>query len=149
MTFPSDAILSMKLPDSTVVFITEMWAIIKTLEDIKNSVATKYIVFTDSLQTLLYMKLEHPLTGMVIWKCVVLTFDKRTLVYVGYTSMMASGIMRRQTVAKFALEHVHTYACTHAHTHTHTHTHMCHSKTNKATIKEVTKNIMFVKGFIL
>ena len=48
-------------------------AIIKALEEIKYSVASKYIVFTDSLsclQALQSMKLEHPLTGMVIRKCV-------------------------------------------------------------------------------
>ena len=38
----------------------------------KDSVASKYITFTDSLsglQSLQYLELEHPLIGMVIRKC--------------------------------------------------------------------------------
>ena len=61
--FPSNTIISMRLPDSVSIFTTEIWGIIKALEEIKNSVASKYIVFTDTLsclQALQYMKLEHP-----------------------------------------------------------------------------------------
>ena len=53
--FPSNTVISMRLPDSASVFTAEMWTIIKTY---------KYIVFTDSLsclQALQYIKLEHPL----------------------------------------------------------------------------------------
>ena len=65
--------MSMRLPDSASIFTAEIWAIIEALEEIKYSVASKYIVFTDSLsclQALQSMKLKHPLIGMVILKCV-------------------------------------------------------------------------------
>ena len=71
--FPSNTVISMRLPDLASIFTAEIWAIIKSLEEIKYSVAFKYIVFTDSLwclQALQSMKLEHPLVGMVIRKCV-------------------------------------------------------------------------------
>ena len=72
--FPSNTVISMRLPDSASVFTAEVWAIIKALEQIKNSTASKYIVFTHSLsclQALHHMKLEHPLIGM-IRKCIFL-----------------------------------------------------------------------------
>ena len=47
--FPSNTVISMILPDSASVFTAEVWAIIKALEQIKDSNASKYIVFTDSL----------------------------------------------------------------------------------------------------
>ena len=47
--FPSNTLISMRLPDSASVFTAEVWAIIKALEQIKDSNASKYIVFTDSL----------------------------------------------------------------------------------------------------
>ena len=50
--FPSDNIISMRLPDSASVFTAEVWAIIKALEQMKDSIASKYIVFTDSLSCL-------------------------------------------------------------------------------------------------
>ena len=60
--FASNTIICMRLPDSAFVFTAEIWAIIKTLEEIKNSVVSKYICFTDSLSCLqASMKLEHPL----------------------------------------------------------------------------------------
>ena len=55
------AVISMRLPDSASIFIAEVWAIINVLEQIKDSVASKYIIFTDSLsrlQALVYMKLD-------------------------------------------------------------------------------------------
>ena len=78
--FPSDNIISMRLPDSASVFTAEVWAIIKALEQIKDSIASKYIVFTDSLsclQALHHMKLEHSLIGMVIQKCLSNFCQKR------------------------------------------------------------------------
>ena len=44
--FPSDTVISMIFPDSASVFNAEVWAIVKTLEQIKYSIASKYIVFT-------------------------------------------------------------------------------------------------------
>ena len=58
----------------------EVWAIIRALEQIKDSIATKYIVFTDSrsyLQPLNHMKLEHPLIGMVIPICGLFKFCQK------------------------------------------------------------------------
>ena len=42
---PSNTVLSMRLPDSASIFTAEIWAIIKALEEIKYSVASKYTVF--------------------------------------------------------------------------------------------------------
>ena len=71
--FPSNTVISMRLPDSEPIFTAEIWAIIKALEEIKYSVASKYFVFTDllsCLQALKSIKLKYPLVGMVILKCV-------------------------------------------------------------------------------
>ena len=54
-------VISMRLPDSASIFTDEVWAIIEALEQIKDSVVSKYIIFTDSLsclQALQYMKLD-------------------------------------------------------------------------------------------
>ena len=78
--FPSNTVISMRLPDSASVFTAEVWAIIKSLEQIKDSIASKYIAFTDSrscIQALHHMKLEHPLIGMVIRKCVFFNIAKK------------------------------------------------------------------------
>ena len=47
--FKSDTIISMSVPDSASIFTADVWAIIKALEQIKDSVASKYIIFTISL----------------------------------------------------------------------------------------------------
>ena len=86
--FPSNTVISMRLPDSASVFTAEVWAIIKALEQIKDSNASKYIVFTDSLsclQALHHMKLEHPLI-----------LPKKTLFFVGYPAILALRAMKRQ-----------------------------------------------------
>ena len=78
--FPSNTVIFVRFPDSASVFTAEVWAIIKALEQIKDSIASNYIVFTDSLsclQALHYMKLEHPLIGMVIRKCLFKYCEKR------------------------------------------------------------------------
>ena len=43
--FPSNTIIFIRLSDSASVFTAEVWAIIKALEQIKDSNASKYIVF--------------------------------------------------------------------------------------------------------
>ena len=50
--FPSDTVISMRLPDSASIFTAQVWAFIKALEQIKDSVASKCIIFTDSLACL-------------------------------------------------------------------------------------------------
>ena len=50
--FPSNTVISMWLPNSAIIFTAEVWAIIKALEQIKDSIASKYVIFTDSLSCL-------------------------------------------------------------------------------------------------
>ena len=61
---PSDTVTPMRLPDSASIFTSDVCVINKALEEIKDSVASKYIIITDSLsclQSLHYLKLEHSL----------------------------------------------------------------------------------------
>ena len=44
--FPSNTVISMRLPDSAFIFTAEIWTIIKALKEVTNSVSFKYIVFT-------------------------------------------------------------------------------------------------------
>ena len=86
--FPSDTVISMRLLDSAAIFTAEIVAIINGQESIKTSAAFKYIIFIDSVSCLqAYMKLEYPLIGMMIRRC----------------TMLALGIMKRQTAAKSTL----------------------------------------------
>ena len=74
-----------------------LWAIIKALEEIKYSVASIYIGFTDSLsclQALQSMKLEYPLIGMVIQKCVFLNFATKYFFLGGYPAILALEVMK-------------------------------------------------------
>ena len=92
LVFPSKPVISMRLSDSASNFTAEIWAIIKALEQIKYSVASKYIVFTDSLlclQALQSMKLEHPLIG---------DLPKKTLFFVGYPAILTLGVMKGKTL---------------------------------------------------
>ena len=60
--YSPNTIISMRMPDSASIFTAEICAIIKALKEIKNSIASIYVVFIDSLsclQTLQYMKLDH------------------------------------------------------------------------------------------
>ena len=91
--FPLKTIISMRLTDSASVFTAEVWAIIKALEQIKDSIASKYIVFTDSLlclQALHNMKLEHPLSFLIL--------PKRSLFFVGYPAILALRAMKRHSM---------------------------------------------------
>ena len=98
----------MRLPDSASVFTAEVWTIIKALEQIKNSNASKYIVFTDSLsclQALHHMKLEHPLIGMVIRKCLFLNIAKKDIVFCWIPSHTGiKGNEKADSAAKSALD---------------------------------------------
>ena len=76
LVFPSNYI-SMKLPDSPSVFNAKVWLIIKVMDEIEKLDASKLIIFTYSLsclQALHTMKLDHPLIGLVVRKCVFLSF---------------------------------------------------------------------------
>ena len=82
--FPSNTVTSMRLPDSASVFTVKTWAIIKALEEIKKASSSKNTVFIVSLpylQALQYIKLEHPLIGMVIHKCVLLNFANKDIIF--------------------------------------------------------------------
>ena len=99
--FPSNTIMSMRLADSASICITEIWAIIKDLEELKNSVASKYFVFADTLsclQALQSMKLEDPLIGIVIKKCVFLNFDNKDFIFLGYLAILVLEVMKTQTL---------------------------------------------------
>ena len=106
--FPSNTVISMRLPDSASVFTGEVWAVIKALEQIKDSNASKYIVFTDSLsclRALHHMKLEHPLIGMVIRKCVFLNIAKKDIVFCWVPSHTGiKGNEKADSAAKSALD---------------------------------------------
>ena len=106
--FPSNTVISMRLSESASVFTAEVWAIIKALEQIKDSVASKYIVFTDSLsclQALHHMKLEHPLIGKVIRKCVVLNIAKKDIDFCwGPSHTGIKGNEKADFIAKSALD---------------------------------------------
>ena len=65
----------------------------------KNASASKFIILTDSrscLQALLYMKLEHPLIGMVIQKCVFLNIANKDIIFCWVPSHLESGVTKRQ-----------------------------------------------------
>ena len=106
--FPLNTVISMRLPDSASVFTAEVWAIINALEQIKDSNASKYIAFTDSLsclQALHHMKLEHPLIGMVIRKCVFLNIAKKDIVFCWVPSHTGiKGNEKADSAAKSALD---------------------------------------------
>ena len=95
-------------PDSASIFTAEIWAIIKALEVIKNASASKFIIFTDSLsclQALLYMKLEHPLIGMAIRKCVFLNIANKNIILCWVPSHVGiRGHEKADSVAKSALD---------------------------------------------
>ena len=107
----SDTELSMILPDSASIFTAEIWAIITALEEFKNASASKFIIFTDSLscfQALLYTKLEHPLIGMAIRKCVFLNIAKKDIVFCWVPSHTGlKGNEKADSTAKSALDLPH------------------------------------------
>jgi len=101
----------MRLPDSASVFTAEVWAIIKALDELKDSSASKFIIYTDSLsclQALQHMKLEHPLIGMVIRKCVFLSIAKKDVVFCCVPSHVGiKGNEKADSAAKSALNLPH------------------------------------------
>ena len=109
--FPSDTELSMRLPDSSSIFTAEIWAIITALEEIKNASESKFILFTDSLsclQALLYMKLEHPLIGMAIRKCVFLNIANKDIIFCWVPSHVGiKGNEKADSAVKSALDLPH------------------------------------------
>ena len=101
LVFPSDTVISTWLPDSASVFIADVSAITKALEQTKDSVASKYISFTDlllCLHALQHMKLKHPLIEMVIRKCIVLNLASKDIYFFGYRTILVLGAMKRQTL---------------------------------------------------
>ena len=87
-------------------------AIVTALEEIKCSVASKYIVFTDSLsclQTLQSIKLEHPLIGMAIRKCFCFFFAQKDIIFCWLPCYNGiRGNERADSAAKSALDLPHT-----------------------------------------
>ena len=110
--FPSDTTFSMRLPDSASIFTAEIWAINTDLEGIKNASASTFIFFTDSLsclQALLNIKLEHPLIGMAIRKCVFLNIANSDIIFCWVPSHVGiKGNEKADSAAKSALDLPHT-----------------------------------------
>ena len=106
--FPSDFTFSMRLPNSASIFTAEICAIIKALDIFLNASASKFMIFTDSLSCLqarLYMKLEHPLIGMAIRKCVFLNIAKKDIVFCWVLSHTGiKGNEKADSAAKSALD---------------------------------------------
>ena len=75
--FPSDSIISMRLPDSASIFTAEVWAITKALEQNKDSVASKYIIFADCRHTFLYPCFTVYESGSPFHWCVFFKFCKK------------------------------------------------------------------------
>ena len=100
-----------EMPDSVSIFTAKIRAIIKALEQIKNASSCKFIIFTDSLlhvKTLLYMKLEHPLIGMVIRKCVFLNITNKDIIVFWVLSHVGiRGNEKADSAAKSALDLLH------------------------------------------
>ena len=83
-------------------------AIIKAPEEIKYSVASKYIIFTDSLSCLQALQSLHPLIGMVIRKCFFLNFAKKYIMFCWVPSHIGiRGNERADSTAKSALDLPH------------------------------------------
>ena len=103
LVFPSDTKLSMRLSDSASIFTAE-----RNLDKIKNASTSKFILFTDSLsclQALLYMKLEHPLIGMVIRKCVFLNIANKDIIFCWvHSHVCIRGNEKADSAAKSALD---------------------------------------------
>ena len=96
-----DAVISTRLQYSASIFTAEVWAI-------KDSVVSKYIIFTDSLlclQALEYMKLEYPLIGMVIRKCVFFNFANKDITFCRVPGLVGiRGNEKADTAAKSAFD---------------------------------------------
>ena len=84
-------------------------------KEIKNASESKFIIFTDSiscLQALLYMKLEHPLIGMVIRKCVFLNIANKVIIVCWVPSHVGiKGNEKSDSAAKSALDLPHAQVC--------------------------------------
>ena len=99
LVFPSN-IISMRLTDGSI-FTAKIWAIIKALEEIKNYVASKYIVFTrltfmSSIFTI--YEAGSYLIGMVIRKCLFVIFDNKDIRGAGRSSEVERSLMVRWVV---------------------------------------------------
>ena len=107
LVFPSDTKLSMRMPELAFIFTAEIWEIINALEDIKNVSASTFIIFTDSLsclQALLYVKLEHPLIGMLMCKCAFLNIANKDIMFCRVPSHVGiRGNEKADSAAKSAL----------------------------------------------
>ena len=91
----------MRLPDSAFIFSAEIWAIIKALEQIRDSVASKYIVFT-----LTFVSPSFKVYGMVIRKCFfVFYYANKDITFCWVPSHVGiKGNEKADSTAKSALE---------------------------------------------
>ena len=100
--FPSNTVISMRLPDSAFIFTAEIWPIIKALEQINDSVASKYMILTDSLSCLQAFTVYEGGTYLD-WDgdtkvCVLELLLIKTLLFYEYPAILALGAMKRQTL---------------------------------------------------
>ena len=84
--FPSNSVITIRLPDSAFIFTAEIWSIINVLEEIKKLIASKYIVLTD------------PLDWDGDTKVCLQNFAIKTLLFVRYPAILALEITERQTL---------------------------------------------------
>ena len=95
--FPSYIVISMRLPDTASIFTDEVWAIIKALEQIKDSLASKYIIFyrlTLVSPRFTIYEAGKSLDTKVSFKRLPI----KTLFFVGYPAILALGVMKMQTL---------------------------------------------------
>ena len=83
LVFPSDTLFSMRLPDSVSIFTVEICANINVLEQIKDSVASKYMIFTLTFMSPVFTLYETRTS--LNWdgdtKVCILNFNKNNIFY--------------------------------------------------------------------
>ena len=103
--FPSNTAISMKLPDLASISTAEIWAIIKALEQIKNYVASKHIVFTLTFTYLNYVwSWNIPWSGWW-YESVFFYFAIKDIIFCWVPSHIIIGCNKKaDSAAKSALE---------------------------------------------
>ena len=96
--FPSETI-SKRLHNAASIFTAEAQVIIDALDQIQHLQASKSIIFTDSLsclQALQWLRLGHPLIGIVIRRCFFLSSNKE-IVFCWVPATLVLEVMKTKT----------------------------------------------------